>query len=209
MPRNYSTNDIENWKFKDAEIPEIWRAHLGNIPENFRMLIKGKPKNGKTEYCMQTSKMLSTSNYKVSYNSPEQGKSASFQEAFMRNAMNEIKGGKWMLCGKACHHFDAWFKHLERPNSGKVILLDSVDRMHLTEKQYIQLDERFPNKAIIMVCWNNPMSAESKAIEYYVDIVVEVKNFVAESFSRYGGNKPHVIWNRKKEIASTPSLFNN
>lgn len=196
--RNYSTNDIVNWKFPVVDLPQQWRDHLGEVPRNFRMLIKGKPKNGKTEYCFQQSKMFAELGLKVSYNSPEQGKSQSFQAAAIRNKLDEIKG-KWMLCGKSCKQFEPWLKYLERPNSGQVILLDSIDRMKLTEQQYVQLDQRFPNKALVMVCWDNPMSAAAKAIEYYVDIIVDVKHFTAESFSRYGGNKPYVIWDRKRK----------
>lgn len=196
MPRNHSINEIKNWKFKTPDLPPQWRDHLGNVPSNFRMLIKGKPKNGKTEYSIQLTKMLSALGLKSAYNSPEQGKSPSFQQAIIRNNMEDVKG-KWMLCGKQCKTFDGWFKYLERPNSGHVILLDSVDRMKLTDENYVKLDERFPNKIIIMVCWNNPMSAASKAIEYYVDIIVDVSQFKADSASRYGGNKPFVIWDRK------------
>jgi hypothetical protein len=129
------------------------------LPENASILIKGKPKNGKTEYCVKLSKMLALANYKVAYNSPEQGKSMSFQEAAKRNNLqDEITGGKWMLCGKQCHRFDGWFDYLQRPNSGRVAFLDSVDRMKISEAEYVKLDERFPKKMIIMVCWNNPMS---------------------------------------------------
>lgn len=31
MPRNYSTNDIANWKFKTIDLPAEWTAHLGDI----------------------------------------------------------------------------------------------------------------------------------------------------------------------------------
>ncbi len=160
------------------------------------MLIQGPSGHGKSEYLLQLMKMLATVYGKVNYNNVEQGKSASLQEAILRNNMNEVKG-KIMICDKTKVTFDKWFKSLENKSSGQIIALDSIDYMELTIKQFKQLHERFKHKAIILVCWDDPMDTHSKKIKYMMDLKVEVKNYKAKMRSRYGGNKPFVIWDQK------------
>jgi Cdc6-like AAA superfamily ATPase len=205
MSRNYGVNDIHSWKFDHVSMPEHWTRHLGNLAENFRMIIEGKSGHGKTEYVMQLTKMLAIHYGKVALNNVEQGRSASFQSAFIRNNMHEIPAGKWMLADASQRVFDKWFKRLEKRASGRVIVLDSLDYMHLTLEQFQQLHERFPRKAIIIVCWNDPMDFNAKKIKYMCDIKVEVKDFQAHVRSRFGGNHSHQIWDKK--INGQRSLF--
>lgn len=199
--RNYSVNDIKAWKFSKLSMPEEWVNHLGHITENFRMIITGKSGHGKTEYAMQLSKMLALHYGKVSYNSTEQGRSASFKDSFLRNQIDEITGGKWMMCDPSQRTFEPWFKRLQRPNSGRVIILDSIDYMKLTIDQYKQLHERFRHKSLIVIGWSDPMDINTKKIRYMCDIKVEVDNYKAEIASRFGGNKTWDVWpdrHRKK-----------
>ena len=200
--RNYSINDIDAWKFKKVGMPEEWVSHLGHITENFRMLIEGKSGHGKTEYMMKLTKMLAMHYGKVNVNSTEQGRSASLQDAFKRNNMSEIKGGKWMLCDHTQRTFEPWFERLQRPNSGRVIVLDSLDYMNLTFKQFKMMHEKFKHKSIIIVCWNDPMDAQAKKIKYNCDIKVEVVDYMAQIRSRFGGNKPFEIWPERFQMTS-------
>ena len=199
--RNYSVTDIESWKFQSIEMPDVWKDHLGELVQNFRMIIEGQPGHGKTEYLLQLTKMLAKTYGKVNLNNVEQGRSASLKEAVMRNRISELNQdtktrGKWILADKSQHTFDAWFKRLERPNSGRIIALDSIDYMKLTIEQFKQIHQRFPHKAIILVCWNDPMDINSKKIRYMCDCKVEVKNYVAKIRSRFGGNRDYVIWDK-------------
>jgi len=175
-------------------MPEEWRSHLGNLSENFRMIIEGKSGHGKTEYVLKLSKMLAMHYGKVHLNSVEQGKSDSFKEAFDRCNMHEVESGKWMLGGKQMREFDYYFKRMQRPNSGRVLIIDSLDYFSLTLAQFKQLHERFPHKSIIIIAWNNPMDSHAKKIKYMCDIKVEINDFEAKIRSRFGGNKPLVIW---------------
>lgn len=208
MSKNYGVKDIENWNFGYVEMPEEWSGHLGNIAENFRMLIQGPSGHGKTEYMLKLTKMLATYYGKVHVNSTEQGKSASFKEAFMRNKMYEIEPGKWMLADKSQRVFETYFKKVQRPNSGRVLVIDSLDYFKLTMDQFKQLHERFPHKAIVIVCWDDPMDINAKKIKYMCDIKVEVRDYRAKIRSRFGGNKDYIIWDKaaKKRV---PGLFDN
>lgn len=197
--RNYSVKDISQWNFKRMEMPSEWVDHLGSITENFRMIITGKSGHGKTEYAMQLSKMLATHYGKVSFNSTEQGRSASLKESFIRNKMDQCPPGKWMLCDSSQRVFAEWFKRLCRPNSGRVIILDSLDYMHLTVDQFKQLHERFKHKSIIIIAWSDPMDTNAKKIKYLCDIKVEVTNYGANIRSRFGGNKKWYVWKDRRK----------
>lgn len=202
MARNYSAKDVYNWKFERLEMPEKWQDHLGNITAGFRMMIQGSPGNGKTEYLLQLTKMLANHFGKVHYNNVEQGRSATLQDAVIRNGMQEVKG-KWMMAPPECRTFDRWMKRLERPNSGRIIALDSVDYMKLTFDQFKALHERFKHKSIIIVCWDDPMSPDSRKMKYMCDMKVKVKDFKANIVSRFGGNKTLTIWNQKPHSGQT------
>lgn len=199
MQRNYSARDAYSWKFDRPEIPQEWRAHLGDLVANFRMLIQGSPGHGKTEYLLKLTKMLAQCLGKVNYNNVEQGRSASLQDAIIRNGMEEVKG-KWMMAPEECRVFDKWFARLEKRNSGRVIALDSVDYLEMTFDQMKRLHERFKHKAIIVVAWDDPMEARVKRMKYLFDIKVKVRDFEAKISSRFGGNEPYVIWDRKDKV---------
>lgn len=191
--RNYGVSDIENWTFEDVALPKEWKDHLGEISEPFKMIIEGPSGHGKTEYVFKLMKVLVDVIGKVNFNSTEQGKSKTFKAAWDRNQMGDIAPGKFMLAKKKTT-FELWYNDLCRPNSGRVIVLDSIDYLKMTDSQFKQLIERFEKKNIIVVCWNDPMAPDSKKIKYMCDIKVEVKDFKARIRSRFGGNKPFVIW---------------
>jgi hypothetical protein len=203
--RNYGIRDVHSWKFDHINLPAEWQKHLGNLPENFRMLIQGPSGHGKTEYLMQLTKMFALAGYKVSLNNVEQGRSASLQEAVIRNNMDEVPGGKWMLADGKQRTFEPWFKKLQRPNSGRIIALDSLDYMKLTLDDFKVLHERFPYKSIIIVCWDDPMDIHAKKIKYMCDVKVRVRDYKARIMSRFGGNEPWVIW--KKQLNGQRQLF--
>lgn len=208
--RNFGVKDIGKWTFKEVNMPAEWVSHLGEITENFRMMVQGPSGHGKTEYIMKLAKMLAQYYGKVNLNNTEQGRSSTFQKAWMRNNMDEIQPGKLMVCSKDKRLFELWFESLETKGSGRVIILDSNDYMELKFTQFKQLEARFRHKAIIVVCWDDPMDINSKKIKYLCDIKVEVKEFRAIIRSRFGGNKPFNIWpDRKKELKETAqsSLF--
>lgn len=207
--RNYGVNDIEQWKFNDISLPKEWHDHLGDISEGFRMLIHGKSGHGKSEYVMRLAKVLAMHYGKVNHNNVEQGRSKTFQSAFIRNEMKSITPGKWTLCDKSQRTFDEWFKRLKGRNTGRVIILDSHDYMHLTFDQFKILHEKFKHKSIIIVAWDDPFDPAAKKIKYLCDIKVKVHNFRAKIVSRFGGNKPYVIWKNPHEVeydAASPRL---
>jgi hypothetical protein len=177
---------------------------LGTLSEGARILVRGRAKHGKTSYVLRLSKAYATHVGKVNYNSTEQGKTSGFKKTFIREGMQSV-AGKFMLCSPDQKNFDVWFKKLQGKNQGKVIVLDSLDYQQTTFEQFKQLNDRFPTKTIILVCWHD--NKVSKKLEYMMDAIVEVKDFKAYCISREGGGKPFIIKAKQLTAGDQPSLF--
>jgi nucleoside-triphosphatase THEP1 len=208
MARNYGVRDVQNWKFEDLPLSDQWKGHLGELTEGARILITGRPKNGKTEYLFQLMKHLATVYGKVRFNSAEQVRTKGLQKAYNRNKMQEV-AGQFMLCDRRQKEFDVFYKACERPNSGKVLVIDSMDYMKMTVEQFEALHERFPKKVIIVVAWAENKAA--KLCEYHMDVIVNVKQFIAYPISRMDGGDKYIIWPEKvkKSQSNQINLFNN
>jgi len=182
-----------------------WYESFAEPEKNFRMLVFGKPGNGKTEFCIQLAKYLAQFT-KVYYNSFEQGISKSLQDAIKRNNLGEVSG-KIIFGDKETH--EEMVQRLRNKNSPSVVIIDSRDYLNLTTREYIELVELFPRKAFVIICWESggkPKGEYAKAIEFMVDIKVHVRQFKAYPRCRFGGNVPFVIWEGYKHHSF--DLFN-
>lgn len=172
-----------------------WLDTFGEPEKNFVILMFGDPGNGKTEFAVKLTKYLSSFK-KVLYCSSEQGISKSLQDAIKRNDMADIKGKVFFTKGET---FDDLVIRLKRRASPGIVIIDSLDYMKLTAEQFKLLRKLFPKKAFIIISWaknDKPKTQPAKDIEYMADIKVLVKDFKAYPKSRFGGNKPFVIWKR-------------
>ncbi|MBA9078970.1 hypothetical protein [Rufibacter quisquiliarum] len=198
--------DIINTEFEYWELVEPWAEHLGKPAKNFKMMVYGHPKNGKTSYLMQLTKYLATFTT-VYYNSIEEGKSQTLKESLLRHNLKEV-AGKWMLGNRDT--YQEMVAKLKRPGSPRVVVIDSRDYMNLTTEQYKRLEKQFPKKAFIIVCWEQagkPAGKYARDIEYMMDIVVHVENFKAKAVSRFGGFGTFTIWNRKPKTGEQLTLI--
>jgi GTPase SAR1 family protein len=185
--------DLINRNFETYEFEGEWMDSFGEVEKNFRMLIYGDSGNGKTEFVVKFAKYLSGFG-KVYLNSFEQGLSKSLQAAFLRNNMMDVKG-KLILGDK--DSYEELRRRMGSRNSPKFCIIDSLDYMKLSADQYIQLVEEYPHKSFIIICWSagrHPKTQAGKDIEYMADIKVRVHEYKAFPRSRFGGNKPFVIW---------------
>jgi predicted DNA-binding WGR domain protein len=169
------------------------------------MIVHGKSGHGKTEYIAKLCKMFAMNYGKVNLNQVEQGKSKTFKTAAQRNNYAEMMQdtktrGKFTMADPSQRIFDVWFERLCTRNSGRVIVLDSLDYMKLTVEQFKKMHEKFKLKGIVVVCWDDPWDPNAKRIKYMCDIKVKVHNFRAKIISRYGGNKTFVIWDNPHDV---------
>jgi hypothetical protein len=194
--RGIGINDFIGKQFKEYPFTGKWLDHIGIPEQNFKLLVFGHPKNGKTEYCIQLSKYLAGFG-KVYYNSFEQGISKTLQDALKRNNMGEVSG-KVIFGHKET--LPQMIKRLKAQGSARFVIIDSRDYMNLTDEQYKTLITTFPRKSFILICWEksgSPKSEYAQNIQFMVDAVVHISQFKAYPVSRFGGNKPLVIWDKK------------
>lgn len=185
-----------------------WLDSFGHIEKNFKMSITGDSGHGKTELVVKFIKQLCLkNNAKVDYFSFEQGHSKSLQDAIQRNNMEEVKGKVMFITGGT---FDEVLARLKRRASARIVVIDSQDYSELSTKQYKELVKTFPRKSFIITSWaknEKPKNQAAKDIEFMSCIKVYVKSFKAYPRSRFGGNKPLVIWDKKDNTAVQTKLF--
>jgi hypothetical protein len=193
MARALNANEFLGKKFEELEFNDHWHKSFGNPESNFSVLMYGKPKNGKTEYCTMLAKYM-TKFGKVLYNSFEQGFSKSLQDAWRRQKLNEVSN-RVLIVHK--EPFDAMVARLKKKKSPPTVFIDSLQYIKMTYEQWQYLRNTFPRKRFIMICHaegDDPKGGAAKAIEYDVDIMVLVKGFEAHPRSRFGGNEPYVFY---------------
>jgi KaiC/GvpD/RAD55 family RecA-like ATPase len=192
--------------FEAYEFKNQWLESFGMPEKNFDMSITGESGGGKTEFSVQFTKMMAEFT-KVDYFSFEQGISKSLQDAIKRNDMASLKG-KVMFIGQVT--FDDLILRLKRKGSAKIVIIDSQDYSDLTTAQYKILKKTFPKKSFVIISWSKgdkPKNQAAKDIEYMSCIKVLVKNFKAFPRSRFGGNKPFIIWDKKDANPVQGQLF--
>jgi len=194
--------------FDVYDIEGEWLDSFGLIEKNFKMSVTGESGNGKTEFVVKFIKELCLKfNTKADYFSYEQGHSKSLQTAIQRNNMEEVKGKVMFITGGT---FDELLTRLKRRASAKIVVIDSQDYSELSTKQYKLLVKTFPKKSLIVVSWaknDKPKNQAAKDIEYMSCIKVVVSNFKAYPRSRFGGNVPFVIWDKKENTPVQHKLF--
>lgn len=171
-------------RFKDS---------FGEPETNFSMIIYGESGSGKTEAEVIIAKELAK-HHKVYFNSKEQGFSKSLQDCYNRNSMRDVQG---MLQLAHKESVMDMIKRLKKKRSAKVVLLDSIQHSKLTYEQWKELRQLFPKKIFILISHSqgrHPGGAAAKAIEYDVDIKCYAKDYVLYPRSRFGGNKPFIVW---------------
>jgi nucleoside-triphosphatase THEP1 len=190
------------------DIQGEWLDSFGLIEKNFKMSVTGDSGHGKTELVVKFIKELCLKNsVKVDYFSFEQGHSKSLQDAIQRNNMEEVKGKVMFITGGT---FDEVLARLKRKASARIVVIDSQDYSELSTKQYKELVKTFPRKSFIITSWaknEKPKNQAARDIEFMSCIKVYVKNFKAHPRSRFGGNNPFVIWDKKDNTPVQTKLF--
>lgn len=193
MARALGVTEFLSKKFVEFEFTDKWLKAMGKPETNFKVIIYGKPKNGKTEFCIQFAKYL-TNFGKVLYNSFEQGHSKSLQDAFIRQNMTDVRG-KIIVTHK--EKYTEMFNRLKKKKSPNIVFIDSLQYIKLSIEQWKELIETFPKKVFVVISHasgDEPKGSSAEAIQYDVDISVQVKGFAAHCQGRFGGGDSIIIW---------------
>ncbi len=133
---------------------------------------------------------------KVLYVSLEEGFEASIVQNVLRNLDTEAASGKVEFADYEMN-YNALVDKLSKKKSPKFVIIDSVQYWAIDYIQYKALKERFPRKTFVFVSHAKGKLPDGKTadkIRYDSGIKVRVEGYVAFVTSRYGGNKPYIIW---------------
>lgn len=181
-------------KFKTIEgLSERFTNSFGQVEQSFIMLVWGNSGNGKSNFCMQMIKELSSCK-SILYVSLEEGISLTLQNTIKRTFGDEKINVRF-----ADHNttFPVLMEYLKKRRSPKIIVIDSIQYFGISYIDYRHLKEACPGKSFIFISHAKGKLPEGKTAEkirYDAGIKVRVEGYMANVVSRYGGNKPYVIW---------------
>lgn len=92
---------------------------------------------------------------------------------------------------------ETFTERLLRRRSAEFAFIDSLQHAEMNKRKYLDITNLFcnPKKAKSLVLISHWVKDDlTKFIKHDCDIKIEVIGFVAYVLSRYGGNKPFVIW---------------
>jgi hypothetical protein len=197
--RAYSVSNVLSKKFNPLEFEGEFEATFGKPDKAFSAIIFGGSSDGKTEVAIKAAKYL-TNFGKVAYDTLEQGISATIQQALIRNHLDTCENSFILLDREP---FDELIIRMSKPKSPDFLIIDSIQYLRITIKQYYQLKELMQKKGkgIIWISQANgkmPKGALADAIRFDVDIKCFVQGFKLFPDGRLnGGGEPFVIWAQK------------
>lgn len=191
--RAYSVKQVINKKRKVFEFEGEFLESFGNPEQNAIWFIWGQSGNGKTRFTLQLCKYLSRFD-KVDYDSLEEGSCQSMSLALKDTNMEEVEG-KFRLLDVM--HFEQFVTRLSGKKTAGFGVVDSVQYAGFDYDRYKEVKEKLKKKSLLFISHadgNNPRGATAVSIRYDAGIKIHVIGYVAKVVSRYGGNKPFVIW---------------
>lgn len=174
---------------------------IGEVEDAWDAILYGESGSGKTNCTVMIIKaLLNAINCKAEYVSYEEGHGKTIQDLMIkRHNMLEIVGNRLAITEHL--NYAELLKRMGRRQSPKIWIIDSLQASGLTYKEVKHLKETFvmskKKKIIIFVSWSEgkvPQGAVAKSVEYYCNIKMRVQDLIMFPKSRYGGNKPFVIY---------------
>ena len=174
-----------------------WTGCLGwEIARHGVVFFWGNSGNGKSSAVMAFAKMLSGVG-RVLYVSKEEGYSLSFQHTLSRFSMADC-GASFQVIDD--EDLETLTERLARPKSPEFIVIDSVQTMGMTYRDYRALKERFKSKMFILVSQvdgKQPDGRPARRMMYDADLKIWVEGYTAFSKGRFiGETGKYIIWQR-------------
>jgi hypothetical protein len=191
--RAYSVKQVTNKKRIVHDFEGEFLESFGKPERNAMWCIWGQSGNGKTRFMLQVCKYL-TKFGKVDYNSLEEGNGESIAKALRETQMEEVEG-KFRLLDVM--PFDDFVARLSGKKTADFGVIDSVQYAGFDYDRYKQTKQLLKKKSLLFISHatgNNPKGATAESIRYDASIKVHVVGYVGKVISRYGGNKPFIIW---------------
>lgn len=174
-------------------------ASFGKPERHAKWFITGPSFSGKSSLIFTVCNYL-TGFGLVDYNSHEEagGDSETVADKIRLSGMAD-KDGKVRLYKAPIEdeRYETFGERLAKKNSANFAVLDSMQHAELDKKSYLRLTEALctPRKGKSIIFISHWIKNDfTKFVKHDCDIKVEVIGFIANIESRFGGNKPFVIW---------------
>lgn len=179
-----------------GELPEVIKTSFGELAEGFTMLIWGQSGHGKSHLTTELVKVMGAAMGKGLYLSLEEGFEVTLQRRVLAHLDPEAHKGYVEFADHrmTVAELDARLRKKRRP---KWVVVDSLQYWDITYPTYKRLKEQHPGVAFVFISHakgKKPDGKTAEKIRYDAGVKVYVDGFVASVASRYGGNKPYVIW---------------
>ena len=199
MGRAVNAKQLANMQFEVLDFWGSWEKLIGKPEVRGAWIIWGASGNGKTRFALQLAKYLAGFG-RVLYNSREEGISESLKRSIIEEKLTEV-GNNFLVVDET---YQEMIDRLKKRKSPKFVIIDSLQYLNITYRQYQRLKEIFPKKLFIWISHadgKEPLGPTAKKVRYDSNVKIRIEGFKAFAQSRYGGGEPYVIWEEKaKEI---------
>ncbi|WEK18189.1 MAG: ATP-binding protein [Candidatus Pedobacter colombiensis] len=188
MKRGLTPTELDAIKFEVYDFAGEWMEAFDQPEITGVWFIWGHSGNGKTSFVLKLIKYLTTFRKKVIYNSLEEGRRKTMQNAFRRAMMKEVTG-RVLLVQESIEQSTV---RLKKRGSADVLVIDSFQYANLSFKQYLAFKRLHPNKLIIIISQAEgkmPKGRAAKDVMFDADLKVWVEGHRAISKGRYIGMK--------------------
>lgn len=197
MKQSISASRALSVRNRVLEVPDEWKGCLGKeIARHGVVFFWGNSGNGKSSAVMAFAKMLSGFG-RVLYVSKEEGYSLSFQHTLARFSMADC-GASFQVIDQ--EDLESLTERLSRPRSPEFVVIDSVQTMGMTYRDYRALKERFRSKLFILVSQvdgKQPDGRPARKMMYDADLKIWVEGYTAFSKGRFiGETGKYIVWAR-------------
>ena len=193
MRRSLSASQVLSVRNRTLPVSEEWRGCLGDeIAREGVVFFWGGSGNGKSSAVMSFAKML-TAYGKVLYVSREEKYALSFQNTVARFRMTEC-GARFQACDDAT--MEQLVERLGRQKSPDFVVIDSVQVMAMTYRDFLDLKQRFPRKLFVLVSQvdgKQPAGRPARRMMYDADLKIWVEGHTAFSKGRFIGDPGNVV----------------
>jgi hypothetical protein len=188
MKRGITPAELDAIKFDVFDFKGEWFDAFDQPETTGVWFIWGHSGNGKTSSTLKLIKYLTSFKKKVVYNSLEEGRRKTMQNAFRRADMKEVTG-RVILVQESIEDSAS---RLKKRGSADVLVIDSFQYANLSFKQYLAFKKQHPSKLIIIVSQaegKSPKGRAAKDVMFDADLKVWVEGHRAISKGRYIGQK--------------------
>lgn len=184
----------KKYEFIEGLSPDFTRS-FGQLVKNFIMTVWAESGSGKSNFIMQLLTELMKYD-DVLYVSLEEGTEATMQLLALRHLNEDNHCGKIKFADNSMN-YDNLVWQLKKRKQPQFIVIDSVQYLDMNYEKYKLLKQAFPKKGFIFISHAKgslPDGHTANKIRYDGGIKVRLEGYVAFVVSRYGGNKPYVVW---------------